>query len=88
MEKEVEIKEQVDVENFEKEEISEIKRNKNIDISKEKFSFKRWLAGIITFLLAKFMTDPKWQRSLFIYLILICPIGTYTLIKFIFHLFF
>lgn len=81
------MEEQVNMDDFQQEENESIKNSKITSIDKPGFSFKKWLAGIIVFGIGKFMTDAIWQRYLFLYLLLVCPIGSWHLLKFIYKIF-
>lgn len=84
----MEIKEQVNFSEFEE----NVKNNKNITLENNdvpiKIRIKKWLATMITTGIVNFGTKLKWQFGLCLYLVIVCPVGTYTSIKWIFHLFF
>lgn len=82
------INEQVDFSSFEKEEIKNIQNSRLFHLEDGSFSFKKFLSVSITTCITNFMTKRKWQLGLLLYLLITCPVGTYTSIKFIFHLFF
>lgn len=83
--------EQVDFNENEDAEIKQIAKERMLWLGDPRLSWKRrifqMIATLISFLLVKFGTNLKWQFFLVIYLIVVCPVGTWTSIKWIINLF-
>lgn len=79
---------------FEIHEAEEIKRveeqevqwfgDPNLSLKQRIYQF---IATIVVVLVKNFMGKIKWQIGLVVYLIIVCPVGTWTAIKWIFNLF-
>lgn len=83
---------QVDFSEFETEKINEAIEQKinwfgdpNLSLKQRFFQF---IAVLVSFILVSFGTKKLWQRSLVLYLIIVCPVGTYHAIKSIINFFF
>lgn len=83
---------EVDFSEAEEQDINEAKQQKMIWFGDPKLSFKRrlyqFIATVVTNLLMLFTTRLKWQFGLVIYLCIVCPVGTYVSLKWIYNLFF
>lgn len=82
---------QINVEEHEQQSLEEINEQKlnsiSFNIGKKTFKQKliQFIANIIHKLIFNFTTKKKWQFGLVIYLIIVCPIGSFVSIKFIFN---
>lgn len=80
--------EHVDFNETEDAEIKQQQKEKMMWLGDPKLSWKRrffqMIATLISFLLVKFGTNLKWQFFLVGYLLIVLPIGTYTIIKWLF----
>lgn len=85
MNENVSIEQQVDFGEFEQSQAKKIKSGKSIFLGR--MTWKQRLAAIIAFLILKFTTDLKWQIGLVFYLLFTTILGTYQMIKWVYHLF-
>lgn len=77
----------VEFDTFEKDAVKEIKKNKIFYLDNGKFSFKRFLATIITTTIANLMSKRTWQVPFFIWIMITIPVGTWVCVKWIINLF-
>lgn len=80
---------QHDIDDFEKQTIDELKNRKTIDLTNATFKQRVYsrIASFVGRMLLNFGTKLNYQFALIAYLGIVCPIGTYTFIKWIVNLF-